>query len=498
MVANSQVSFSNDAIINVTGGTNALNPASGCKLINPRLHETRSYASLPNTSWGIRFSNEINIEIIGGSVDSFTYANIGFGGCTWVDISHINIFDAGEKSLNLGRGIRMYSPVSIKVAINHCNIYGNGHHGIQAFDSGANTIVADQLIISNNFLHDNGDNGVDLIIVSNFSITGNICIDNGDNGLGTGGQGIHVGSTATSPQTFSGSITSNTCSGSVLGFGIELIEAMDVTIGDNICFNNDFSGITARANCKDITIGNNTCKQNQDGIRVDGTTGVCGRITVAGNTCNENGQRGILLNTAEYSTATDNITMNNATGGSGLSEGVIAINGNNNIISGGNSGDTNGTAKQSHGARLHNETDSFIEDVRGKGNTASTVSITGTSSGCDIDMAKKTVTPSALTAGDNNDYDAEDNTVFRMSGDSGGTTVLTGITIGFQNITNTRVRIINVSAFNIVLSHQDAASIDKGRFISPSAANITLAANDIADLEYDLTSSRWRIINVLQ
>lgn len=103
--------------------------------------------------------------------------------------------------------------------------------------------------------------------------------------------------------------------------------------------------------------------------------------------------------------------------------------------------------------------------------------------------------PAALGVGNNNNYDPGDgNTTLRLSANGAGST-LTGLVN--NNASGRRIRIINVSANALTLSHQDANSSANNRILSPTGANIVLGADDIADLEYDLTSIRWRVASVL-
>jgi len=117
------------------------------------------------------------------------------------------------------------------------------------------------------------------------------------------------------------------------------------------------------------------------------------------------------------------------------------------------------------------------------------------------------LTPAALSAGNNNDYNpssfgGETPTgayALRLTGDGGGTSVITGIAGGVNyGLGGREVLIINVSANNIGLAHEDANSTTANRIISPTAATITLAANDNAKLWYDSVSGRWRIVGVSQ
>jgi len=104
-------------------------------------------------------------------------------------------------------------------------------------------------------------------------------------------------------------------------------------------------------------------------------------------------------------------------------------------------------------------------------------------------------TLAAFTAGNNNDYALPvDYATYRVQADAGGTSVLTGIIAGAPY---RRIRLINVSAFNLTLSTNDAGSAAANRLRSPTGANIVLGGNDIADLEYDPATALWRICSVL-
>lgn len=53
--------------------------------------------------------------------------------------------------------------------------------------------------------------------------------------------------------------------------------------------------------------------------------------------------------------------------------------------------------------------------------------------------------------------------------------------------------IINVGSNNIVLKHEDANSTAANRFLNSTGADITLSANQAADLYYDEQNTRWRV-----
>ena len=52
---------------------------------------------------------------------------------------------------------------------------------------------------------------------------------------------------------------------------------------------------------------------------------------------------------------------------------------------------------------------------------------------------------------------------------------------------------VNVGTQNIVLKHEDAGSTAANRFLCSTGADITLSANQAADLIYDGTTQRWRV-----
>ena len=110
-------------------------------------------------------------------------------------------------------------------------------------------------------------------------------------------------------------------------------------------------------------------------------------------------------------------------------------------------------------------------------------------------------TPGALSAGDNDDYagllTATANNgmrhLVRLEGDGGGTSVITGIDAGSAQDGDT-FKLVNVSANNVTLGHQDAGSAAANRIISPTGADYVLGADESAEVYYDATDSRWRIL----
>jgi len=95
-------------------------------------------------------------------------------------------------------------------------------------------------------------------------------------------------------------------------------------------------------------------------------------------------------------------------------------------------------------------------------------------------------TPAQITA-DQNNYNNGSYSVIRLSSDA-----LRNIT-GFSGKEEGQiVFIFNVGAFDIVLKHQDAASLAANRIISNTGADITLSADEIGFMWYDDVTDRWR------
>jgi hypothetical protein len=100
-------------------------------------------------------------------------------------------------------------------------------------------------------------------------------------------------------------------------------------------------------------------------------------------------------------------------------------------------------------------------------------------------LALRQTTKTQITANQDN-YAIGAQTAFRMSSDASRN--VTGLTGGFDGKILT---IRNVGSFNIVFTHEDAASTAANRITSSTAGNITLAANGCLTLQYDATTSRW-------
>jgi hypothetical protein len=100
------------------------------------------------------------------------------------------------------------------------------------------------------------------------------------------------------------------------------------------------------------------------------------------------------------------------------------------------------------------------------------------------------ITPAQITA-NTADYTTGNGVFFRLSTDASRT--LSGISGG---VDGKRLLIINVGSFPLVLAHENTGSIAVNRIISPTAADLTIAANGSIDLVYDATTARWRAFAV--
>lgn len=101
------------------------------------------------------------------------------------------------------------------------------------------------------------------------------------------------------------------------------------------------------------------------------------------------------------------------------------------------------------------------------------------------------LTPAQLTA-DQNDYAPGVARFYRLSTDA--TRSVTGLNA--SQVSGQECEVWNVGANSLVLKHQDAGSAAANRFLCTGGADVTLAADDVALLRYDATTSRWRVRKV--
>jgi hypothetical protein len=109
------------------------------------------------------------------------------------------------------------------------------------------------------------------------------------------------------------------------------------------------------------------------------------------------------------------------------------------------------------------------------------------------------VSPSALTSGNNNDYNPGGSigsrTYFRLTPDAAGSNIT-----GFQSAATRTVKwVYNIGTTgNIVLKNEDSNSSAGNRILTPNASDYTLKPGSGVTIIYDGTSSRWRLQGVEQ
>jgi hypothetical protein len=73
------------------------------------------------------------------------------------------------------------------------------------------------------------------------------------------------------------------------------------------------------------------------------------------------------------------------------------------------------------------------------------------------------------------------------------TGIASSLGTGTNNTEGQRHRLINNGSFAITLKHEDGASTAANRFLTTTAADVVLAANQACDIDYDATAARWRV-----
>lgn len=101
------------------------------------------------------------------------------------------------------------------------------------------------------------------------------------------------------------------------------------------------------------------------------------------------------------------------------------------------------------------------------------------------------VSPPALTAQVNDYNPSATASLWRLSTSGGASRTITGIA---GAVAGRAIIIVNLGPDNIVLAHQNADSSLSNRIISNTGVNITLAPDANAQLVYDNTSLRWRVV----
>lgn len=255
------------------------------------------------------------------------------------------------------------------------------------------------------------------------------------------------------------------CSGNILN-NTTTIVGIDSRGGENAIDNNDirwatntsaaaFDGtnktaikLTTATSCSE-----NTIKRTDIGIRCDTSN-----LDLSGNKVNDAVTSGIELGNVTNVTVTGGSIFVGKTGAAGITQA---------------SGNGDGI---------------FIDPNISLVVTGSAVKYSGL--GSNVNGFKS----STLTAGDNDDFDAElYSKTLRITANASGS-ALTGIADGHPG---REMLVVNISANTLTLENEDTASTAVNRITSGTGAAITLDQNDTATLIYDDISSRWRILSVL-
>lgn len=99
-------------------------------------------------------------------------------------------------------------------------------------------------------------------------------------------------------------------------------------------------------------------------------------------------------------------------------------------------------------------------------------------------------TPSTISS-NQNDYTMGSQIGYMQRWSSDASRDVTGISA--SQVAGQVHLIVNVDANDIVLKHESASSTAANRFLNSTGADITLAANQAADIIYDGTTQRWRV-----
>jgi hypothetical protein len=140
----------------------------------------------------------------------------------------------------------------------------------------------------------------------------------------------------------------------------------------------------------------------------------------------------------------------------------------------------------------------FVSAAAGAGDTMDVTALTAGSAGNSI--ATTETSSNASWGGATLSGGEEDTADYNPTGFSAANTlrVSTDASHNLQgmvaSVSQLRKRIINVGSFNLVIKHQDTGATAANRFLCPGNLDITMLPNDSLDFEYDLTTTRWRIV----
>lgn len=105
-------------------------------------------------------------------------------------------------------------------------------------------------------------------------------------------------------------------------------------------------------------------------------------------------------------------------------------------------------------------------------------------------LAYPTLSPAQITSNQDNYNPGNMSHYLRLNTDASRN--ITGLTFATAQVDGQTHVIVNVGSTDIVLKH-DTTSTAANRFLNSTGADITLTANQMADLWYDATTQRWRV-----
>ena len=158
----------------------------------------------------------------------------------------------------------------------------------------------------------------------------------------------------------------------------------------------------------------------------------------------------------------------------------------------------NGTGTSEAVAVFDGATGKIIKDGAAPGTAGNVLISTGTAWSSNVITTLSAnvafsgdITPSQITSNQNNYSPTGLSTAVTLRLDTDASRDITGLAGGADG----RIIIIaNIGSFNIVLKHESSSSTAGNRFILSSATDVTLTPNQDVMLQYDSTSSRWRLI----
>lgn len=107
----------------------------------------------------------------------------------------------------------------------------------------------------------------------------------------------------------------------------------------------------------------------------------------------------------------------------------------------------------------------------------------------DLTLALEVLSPAQITA-DQNNYNPGTAGLWRLSSDA--TRTITGILAGSSGQLLT---LVNVGSNPIILANLNGGSLAANQILTGTGADLTFTADQAINLEYDTTTSKWRILS---